>query len=67
MSSSVFSGQPMVENGQSAELNQVSRTSSSRVMCLLWQHSHSVASSRETVIWPQSAQYHTGMRCPHHS
>ena len=51
----------MVENGQSAELNQVSRTSSSRVMCLLWQHSHSVASSRETVMCPQSAQYHAGI------
>ena len=60
-SSGVSSGHPMVENGHSAEENQVSRTSSSRRMFLEWQCSHSVASSRETVIWPQSSQYHAGI------
>ena len=67
MRSSVFSGQPSVEKGQSAEENQVSSTSGSCSMFLLWQASHSVASSLETVTWPQSAQYQAGMRWPHQS
>ena len=57
----------MVEKGQRAEENQVSSTSSSRVMFLLWQCSHSVASWRETVMWPQSAQYQAGIWWPHQS
>ena len=59
-SSESLSGQPSVENGQSAELNQVSSTSGSRWMFLLWQASHSQASVRETVTWPQSSQYQAG-------
>ena len=62
-----MSGQPSVEKGQSAELNQVSSTSGSWVMFLEWQHSHSVASSFETVTCPQSSQYQAGMRWPHQS
>ena len=53
--SSVSSGQPSVEKGQSAEENQVSSTSSS------WRtglphFGQTVMSSRETVISPQSSQ-----------
>ena len=66
-SSESLSGQPSVENGQSAELNQVSSTSGSRWMFLLWQASHSQASVRETVTWPQSSQYHAGIWWPHQS
>ena len=36
-------------------------------MFLEWHASHSQASVRETVIWPQSPQYHTGIWWPHQS
>ncbi len=55
------SGQPSVENGQSAEENQVSSTSSSRVRCVLPHFSHLLGSSRLTLMWPQSSQYHAGI------
>ena len=61
-----MSGQPRVEKGQSAELNQVSSTSSSRLMLLLWQAVHSVGSSLDTMVSRQSSQYHAGTRWPHH-
>ena len=51
----------VVEKGHNAEENQVSSTSSSRWMFLLWQCAHSVASSRDTVISPQSSQYQAGI------
>ena len=66
-SSALLSGQPRVENGQSAELNHVSSTSGSRWICLLWQASHSQASVRETVRWPLTAHYHAGIWWPHQS
>ena len=62
-----MSGQPRVEKGHRALENQVSSTSGSRWMCLEWHFSHSVASVRDTVMWPQSSQYHTGIWWPHHS
>ena len=65
--SGVFSGQPRVENGQSQEENQVSRTSVSCFKLWLWHFGHSVASSLDTIISPQSSQYHTGILCPHQS
>ena len=67
MRSSVSSGQPSVEKGQSAEENQVSSTSGSCSMFFERQASHSTASVFETVTWPQSAQYQAGMRWPHQS
>ena len=53
-------------NGQSQELNQVSRTSSS------WrraapQAGHAGGSSRNALCWPLASQYQTGMRWPHQS
>ena len=53
------SGQPRVANGQSAELNQVSRTSSS---C-----SHPSPSGGVSPTWVSSPRYQTGSRCPHQS
>ena len=55
------SGQPSVENGHSAELNQVSSTSSSRVRWVQPHFSHLVGSSRLTLMWPHSSQYHAGI------
>jgi len=55
----VRSGQPKVAKGQSAELNQVSSTSVSRVSSVAPQVAHSVGSASATVTWP-SGQYHTG-------
>ena len=49
------------EKGHSAEENQVSSTSGSR---WIWAEPHwaqTVGSVRETVMWPQSSQYHTGI------
>src|SRR5271166_1370764 len=57
----------MVENGQSPELNQVSRTSGSCSMRADPQCAHCKGASRDTVISVQSAQCHAGMRCPHQS
>ena len=62
-----MSGQPRVEKGHRAEENQVSSTSGSRWMWVLPHFSHTVGSWRETVMWPQSSQYHTGIWWPHHS
>ncbi len=60
-SSEFRSGQPSVEKGQSAEENHVSSTSSSRVRCVQPHFSHFVGSSRLTLIWPHSSQYHAGI------
>ena len=54
-------GQPSVENGHRPDENQVSSTSSSRVRCVQPHFSHFVGSSRETLIWPHSSQYHAGI------
>ena len=51
----------MVENGQRADENHVSRMSSSCLRFCEWHFGHSVGSSRETIISPQS-QYQTGIR-----
>ena len=51
--SSVFSGQPNVENGQSAELNQVSSTSVSRVSSVEPQVAQACGSVSATVTWPR--------------
>ena len=67
MKSSESSGQPSVEWGHSPELNQVSSTSLSCRRFCDRQLPHSSGSSTAAVWWPQSSQYHTGMRCPHHS
>ena len=56
----------MVENGQSAEENHVSSTSSSWRRFFEWHFGHSVGSVRATISSPHS-QYQTGMRCPHQS
>ena len=64
-SSLVFSGQPMVVKGQSAELNQVSKTSSSCLMLPPPQWAQTLGSAVLTVILPQSAQFQAGMRWPH--
>ena len=65
-SSGVESGQPIVENGHSAEENQVSRTSGS---CS--QPSGGVSSGpQQTISRLPSASagpYQIGMRWPHHS
>ena len=55
------SGQPIVENGHSAEENQVSSTSSSCVQPL-----GGVSSGPKQTSSP-SGEYQTGMRWPHHS
>src|SRR5450830_915819 len=53
--------------GHRPEENQVSSTSGSCCSFAPWQAEHSVGSSIETMISPQSSQYHTGIRWPHHS
>ena len=53
--------------GHSAEENQVSSTSSSWLIFLEPHLEQQQGSSRRTIISPQSSQYHTGMRWPHHS
>src|SRR5690606_36160069 len=64
--SSVSSGQPMVEKGQSADENQVSSTSSS--WCTGPPHLvHLSGAVRATMISPQSSQYHAGILWPHQS
>ena len=60
------SGQPSVAKGQSAELNQVSSTSSS------WRSSPPQAPQRSgassaTIVSSQASQYQTGIWCPHQS
>src|SRR6266403_135507 len=65
--SRVFSGQPSVENGQRPEENQVSSTSGSWRRFSSSHCGHVFGSSRRTIVWPFFAQYHAGMRCPHHS
>ena len=62
-----LSGQPRVEKGHRAELNQVSSTSSSRVRWVLPHFSQRVGSSRLTLMWPQSSQVQAGIWWPHHS
>src|ERR1700722_17479871 len=57
----------MVENGQSAELNQVSSTSGSCVILPEPHFAHFVGVSRDTMISLHSLQYHAGIRCPHQS
>src|SRR4051794_6683047 len=68
--SSVCSGQPIVENGTSADENQVSSTSSSRrnapVDPAAAAFAFASSSVRATKYWPASS-YHAGMRWPHHS
>jgi hypothetical protein len=55
-----------VENGHSAEENQVSSTSSS---CRSGpaQDEHPAGASSATTVVPQASQYQAGMRCPHQS
>src|SRR5262249_58031777 len=55
-------GQPSVENGHSAEENQVSSTSGS---CS--QPSPGGSSSGPTHVTLSFGPYQTGIRCPHHS
>jgi hypothetical protein len=62
----VLSGHPSVENGQSADENQVSSTSSSCRIDVSEHVGHDAGSSRETIVCP-FAQYHAGMRWPHQS
>src|SRR6202012_2738165 len=59
--SAVSSGQPSVENGHSAEENQVSRTSGSCVQPA------GAVSSGPTQRASPSGPYQTGIRCPHQS
>ena len=59
------SGQPMVEKGHRAELNQVSRTSVSRVRCAAPHLPQEVGSSMATMISPQSSQVQAGIWWPH--
>ena len=61
------SGQPRVECGHSAELNQVSSTSGSLVSDEEPHSEHASGSVWSTVIPSQSPQYQTGIRCPHQS
>src|SRR5512146_2136297 len=56
----------MVENGQSADENQVSSTSSSWRSPPLPQVAQADGVSRATVTWP-SAQYQAGIWWPHQS
>src|SRR5215207_2742423 len=65
-SSGVRSGQPSVANGQSADENQVSSTSSSCARSFEPHVSHTSGADSDAVVWP-SGQYQTGMRCPHQS
>ena len=67
LKSAVFAGQPSVENGHSAELNQVSRTSGSCSRLADRHVAHFAGVSRATVTCLFSPQYHAGMRCPHQS
>jgi hypothetical protein len=63
-----LSGQPSVENGHSADENQVSRMSSSwRSVGRRRSRAQVVASVRLTVMWLHAPQYQAGMRWPHHS
>ncbi len=55
----------MVEKGQRAEENQVSRTSVSCSRLVLPQWGQRSGSRRATVILPHSWQYQAGIRCPH--
>src|SRR5947209_19577569 len=64
--SGVSSGQPSVEYGQSCEENHVSSTSGSWTSSTDPHSAHAVGSSTDAT-WCPFAQYHTGMRCPHHS
>ena len=61
------SGQPSVECGHSPDENHVSSTSSSWAMRSEAHPSHALGVSNAAVRWAQSAQCHTGMRCPHHN
>src|ERR1700739_3480228 len=65
--SGVSSGQPIVEKGQSAELNQVSSTSGSCVNFPEPHLEHAFGAPPATMISLQSRQYHAGIRCPHQS
>src|SRR5690242_151430 len=67
-SSGVSSGQPSVEWHHSADENQVSRTSSSRLSALALLPAFFAASpaSRATKMLPASS-YQAGMRWPHQS
>ena len=62
----VWSGQPIVLNGQSCELNQVSSTS---VSCSSAppHAARASASPRDTIVSPHAAQYQAGIRWPHQS
>ena len=57
----VCSGQPRVEKGQRAELNQVSRVSGSRVKCLLPHLGQVSGAFAPTTVSPQSSQYQAGI------
>ena len=59
-------GQPKVENGHNAELNQVSNTSLSWTKWVSPHFGHTVGASSWHIISPQE-QYQTGILCPHHS
>src|ERR1700709_2424335 len=63
----VWSGQPRVAKGQSAELNQVSRTSSSCTKVTPSQAGHFVGATSATIVSSQSPQYQTGIWWPHQS
>jgi hypothetical protein len=65
-SSGVSSGQPRVENGTSAEENQVSSTSCSRRSVLPGALAWASASLRATTMLPSSS-YQAGIWWPHHS
>ena len=65
-SSGVSSGQPRVANGQSADENHVSRTSSSRRSSIEPHSAQAPGSDSATVTCP-SGQYHAGIWCPHQS
>ena len=64
LSSGVSSGHPSVANGHRAELNQVSRTSSS---CSQPSPSGGSSPTWTSGSLPGSPRYQTGRRCPHHS
>src|SRR5262245_26383128 len=64
--SGVLSGQPITENGQSCDENQVSSTSGSCVNFFEPQVAQTAGSSSETVRWPFS-QVNAGIRWPHQS
>ena len=63
--SSVSSGQPSVENGHSAELNQVSNVSGSCTKFVLPHFEHFSGLLISTFISPQSLQYYAGIWWPH--